>query len=99
MPVTVPKSQSLPKVLGIGHGKRDDLSGNLQNTQNWSERRDSNLIAYLSEERPVIFDERQMAYIVGRIEMKRMRRSLETDEYHLNSVRRRIQARQNGLPS
>jgi len=51
------------------------------------------LVAYLSEDRPVQFDERKMAYIVGRIEMKRMRRSLETDEYHLNSVRSRIEAR------
>jgi hypothetical protein len=51
------------------------------------------LVSYMSEERPVLFDERKMAYIVGRIEMKRMRRSLETDEYHLNSVRRRIEAR------
>jgi len=35
-------------------------------------------------------DERQAAYVVGPIEMKRLRRSLETDEYHLNYVRRRI---------
>ncbi len=51
------------------------------------------LVGYMSDDRPVLFDERKMAYIVGRIEMKRMRRSLETDEYHLNSVRRRIEAR------
>ena len=49
------------------------------------------LVSYLSSERPVLFDERKMAYVVGRIEMKRMRRSLETDEYHINSVRRRIE--------
>ena len=48
------------------------------------------LIPKLTAERPVLFDERKMAYIVGRIEMKRLRRSLETDEYHLNYVRRRI---------
>ena len=48
------------------------------------------LIPSLSLERPHIFDERMMTYIVGRIEMKRLRRSLETDEYHLNSVRRRL---------
>jgi hypothetical protein len=53
----------------------------------------NNLISYLSDERPVLLDERKIAYIVGRIEMKRMRRSLETDEYHLNSVCRRIQRR------
>jgi hypothetical protein len=31
-----------------------------------------------------------MTYVVGRIEMKRLRRSLETDEYHLNLVRQRL---------
>lgn len=51
------------------------------------------LVEYLSADRPVIFDERKMAYIVGRIEMKRIRRSVETDEYHLNSIRQRIQER------
>ena len=48
------------------------------------------LVTHLSRDRPVIFDERKMAFIIGRIEMMRLRRSLETDEYHLNSVRRRI---------
>jgi len=48
------------------------------------------LIPYLTTNRPAIFDERKIAYVVGRIEMQRMRRSVETDEYHLNSVRRRI---------
>ena len=47
------------------------------------------LASFNSPGRPVL-DERQMAYVVGRIEMKRLRRSLETDEYHLNYVRRRI---------
>ena len=51
------------------------------------------LVSYMSADRAVLFDERKMAYMVGRIEMKRMRRSLETDEYHLNSVRHRIEAR------
>ena len=50
----------------------------------------SQLIGHLAAERPKLFDERQMAYIVGRIEMKRMRRSVETDEYHLNYVRQRV---------
>jgi restriction system protein len=49
-----------------------------------------NLIALLEAERLLQFDERKMTYVVGRIEMKRMRRSLETDEYHLNSVQRRL---------
>lgn len=48
------------------------------------------LAAFLTRERPVLFDERKMAYIVGRIEMKRSRRSLETDEYHINYVRSRV---------
>jgi len=51
------------------------------------------LVAHLSRERPVIFDERKMAYIVGRIEMQRLRRSIETDEYHLNSIQQRILSR------
>jgi hypothetical protein len=51
------------------------------------------LIPFLYDEKPIVFDERKMAYIVGRIEMKRMRRSLETDEYHLNSIRDRFEPR------
>lgn len=43
-----------------------------------------------SDTRPIIFDERKIAYVVGRIEMKRMRRSMETKEYHINSVRTRL---------
>jgi hypothetical protein len=53
----------------------------------------SQLIPWLTTERPVIFDERKLAYIVGRIEMKRLRHSLETDEYHLNYVREKIRER------
>ena len=48
------------------------------------------LMHFLNQSRPVLLDERKMAYIVGRLEMKRARRSLETDEYHLNYVRSRI---------
>lgn len=48
------------------------------------------LLEFVGREREKVLDERQMAYVVGRIEMKRLRRSLETDEYHLNYVRRRI---------
>ena len=50
----------------------------------------ADLIPFLSADRPVVFDERKMAYIIGRIEMKRERRSLETDEYHLNHLRSQI---------
>jgi hypothetical protein len=48
------------------------------------------LVPYLRTARPALFDERKMAYIVGRIEMKRLRRSLEADEYHVNYVRERV---------
>jgi hypothetical protein len=51
------------------------------------------LVRNLNSERPVMFDGKKMAYIVGRIEMKRLRRSIETDEYHMNFVQRRIQGR------
>jgi len=47
------------------------------------------LIPFLEAYRPLRLDERQMAYVIGRIEMKRLRRSLETDEYHHNALRRR----------
>lgn len=50
------------------------------------------LTGHLAADRPVLFDERQMTYIVGRIEMKRLRRSIETDEYHINRIRRRAKA-------
>ena len=55
-----------------------------------------NLTDYLSVERPVLFDERKLAYIVGRIEMKRRERSRETDEYHLNALRRRLRKQMRG---
>ncbi|HMP83952.1 MAG TPA: nuclease-related domain-containing protein [Verrucomicrobiota bacterium] len=50
----------------------------------------SELIPFLTQSRPVVFDERKMAYVIGRFEMKRSRRSLETDEYHINYVRSRV---------
>ena len=40
----------------------------------------------MQQQRGAVLDERQMAYVVSRIEMKRLRRSLETDEYHLNHL-------------
>lgn len=54
------------------------------------------LIPLLSADRPVMFDERKMAYVVGRIEMKRLRRSIDTDEYHLDSIRRRMHGKRDG---
>jgi hypothetical protein len=54
------------------------------------------LLGMLSADRPAIFDERKMAHIVGRIEMKRLRRSIEINEYHRDFVRRRIQERKAG---
>ena len=53
----------------------------------------ADLIPFLEAERPVLFDERKMAYIIGRIEMFRKRRSLETDEYHISYIRARISGR------
>ena len=51
------------------------------------------LLGFLEQRREKVFDERQMAYVVGRIEMKRLERSRETDEYHLNHVRSKISLR------
>ena len=48
------------------------------------------LLGFIEQRREKILDERQMAYAVGRIEMKRLGRSHETDEYHLNHVRNKI---------
>ena len=48
------------------------------------------LIAGLTADRPVTISEQKMTYIVGRIEIKRLERSAETDEYHLNYVRKRV---------
>lgn len=56
------------------------------------------LIPFLTADRPVIFDECKLAAIVGRIEMKRERRSLETDEYHVNRLRNRLVG-QNSKPN
>ena len=50
----------------------------------------SELLAFVQQPRATVLDERQMASVVGRIEVKRLRRSLEADAYHLNYVRRRI---------
>jgi hypothetical protein len=48
------------------------------------------LVEALSADRPVLFDEMKLTYIVGRIEMKRLPRSSATDENHREFVRRRI---------
>ena len=54
----------------------------------------ADLIPFLTAERPALYDERKMTYIIGRIEMKRERRSVETDEYHINHLRKRFNDRQ-----
>lgn len=46
----------------------------------------SDIPAYFSQQTDDILDERKIAYIVGRIEMSRLTRSIETDEYHINSL-------------
>ena len=38
------------------------------------------LLGFLEQRREKVLDERQMAYVVGRIEMKRLGRSRETDD-------------------
>lgn len=48
------------------------------------------LLDFVGREREIVLDERKMAYVVGRLEMKRLPRSLATDEYHINYVRSRI---------
>jgi hypothetical protein len=50
----------------------------------------SQLLDFVGHRHGAALDEQKMTYVVGRIEMKRLRRSLETDEYHLNYVRQRI---------
>ncbi len=80
---TLPEDNFVPIVVFTGDAEfKSDLGPNVITLDE--------LMPRLTAERPVIFDERKMAYIVGRIEMKRLRRSLETDEYHLNYVRERI---------
>jgi hypothetical protein len=51
------------------------------------------LLGFIGQRREKILDERQMAYVVGRIEMKRLGRSSETDEYHVNYVRKKVSQR------
>jgi hypothetical protein len=50
----------------------------------------SQLLEFVEHRHGAALNEQNMTYVVGRIEMKRLRRSLETDEYHLNYVRQRI---------
>jgi hypothetical protein len=51
------------------------------------------LMGFIEQRREKVLDERQITYVVGRIEMKRLDRSRDTDEYHLNYVRRKISRR------
>jgi len=48
------------------------------------------LLGFIEQRREKVLDERQITYVVGRIEMKRLGRSRETDEYHLSYVRNKI---------
>ena len=50
----------------------------------------SELLRFVEHRHEAVLDEHKMTYVVGRIEMKRLPRSLETDEYHLNYIRQRI---------
>ena len=51
------------------------------------------LLGFIDQHRERVLDERQMTYVVGRIEMKRLGRSTETDEYHVNYIRSKISQR------
>jgi hypothetical protein len=51
------------------------------------------LRGFVEQRREKVLDERQIAYVVGRIEMKRHARSAETDEYHINHVRSKMSRR------
>jgi hypothetical protein len=83
---TLPDENFIPLVVFTGNAEfKSDLGPNVIQL--------NQLIAQLTAGRPVLFDERKMAYIIGRIEMKRLRRSLETDEYHLNNIRSKIRQR------
>ena len=48
------------------------------------------LMGFIEQKKAKVLDERQITYVVGRIEMKRLGRSSETDEYHLNNIQRKI---------
>jgi restriction system protein len=48
------------------------------------------LMAFLMIDRPVLFDEEKLAQLVGILEINRLRRSLETDEYHINHLMERL---------
>jgi restriction system protein len=48
------------------------------------------LIAFLTINRPVLFNEEKLAQIVRMIEINRLRRSIETDEYHINHLMKRL---------
>lgn len=50
----------------------------------------SQLADCLTRERPILFDEATLTRLVGMIEMHRLRKSLETDEYHINHLRKRF---------
>jgi hypothetical protein len=83
---TLPESTFIPLVVFTGDAEfKTDLGPGVLKL--------SDLMGVLDQERPIVFAEKKIAYVVGRIEMKRLRRSLETDEYHINYVRRRIQGR------
>jgi hypothetical protein len=48
------------------------------------------LTAFLTIERPVLFNEEKLAQLVGILEINRLRRSIETDEYHINHLMKRF---------
>lgn len=89
----LPEDNFIPLVVFTGSAEfKSDLGPNVLKLRQ--------LISFLTAPRQALFDERKMTYITGRIEMNRLRRSIETDEYHLNHVRRKlVHARLPGTPT
>lgn len=50
----------------------------------------SDLPRYFEVPRPVVLSERALCSVVGRIEMNRLPRSNETDEYHVHAIKQRL---------
>jgi hypothetical protein len=51
---------------------------------------ENQLVSMIKEFSEPILKEKQVIYIVGRIETKRLNRSSETDEYHRNYLKSRF---------
>ena len=54
---------------------------------------------YFNADRPTLLDEKAMTYVVGRIEMNRVPRSNEADEYHVQGILQRLRKPAQRWPS